>query len=98
MDRRTFIATTALGALSCASTVTSAQPVSKAHRIGFLTLYSGPNEWRFSSKRVCAQISRRYRPCGASHATVPMSAGRETSRISSVSEVAVSLWRRPPGM
>jgi putative ABC transport system substrate-binding protein len=44
MDRRVFIATTALGALSFASTVTSAQPVSKAHRIGFLTLYSGPNE------------------------------------------------------
>ena len=38
------------------------------------------------------------RPSGGSHATVPMSAGTLTSRISSVSEVAISLCRRPPGI
>jgi hypothetical protein len=40
--------------------------------------------------------ARCGRPSGGSHGTVPMSAGTEISRISSVSEVAISLWRRPP--
>jgi len=38
------------------------------------------------------------RPAGGSQATVPMSAGTETSSSSNASEVLISLWRRPPGM
>src|SRR6516225_3629246 len=38
------------------------------------------------------------RLAGGSTGTVPMSAGRQTSRISRSSEVPISLWRMPPGM
>jgi len=44
MDRRAFLATAALGVLSCTPTVTSAQPASKVQRIGYLSLRSGLNE------------------------------------------------------
>jgi putative ABC transport system substrate-binding protein len=42
MDRRAFIVTAALGALGRAPAVTSAQPASKANRLGYLSLSSGP--------------------------------------------------------
>ena len=39
-----------------------------------------------------------FHPSGGSHGTVPMSAGTEISRISSASDVRISLCRMPPGM
>jgi hypothetical protein len=49
----------------------------------------GPRQWR---------QARSDHPSGGSQATVPMSAGTDSSRSSRSADAAVSLCRRPPGM
>ena len=60
---------------------------------------AGPDEARQDGPSAKRSIERYFeKPSGASQATVPISAGMESSRISSSSEVPVSLCFMPPGI
>jgi hypothetical protein len=54
--------------------------------------------WQGHRETASRPTERILKPAGGSHGVVPICPGDDTSRISILSEVRISLWRRYPGM